>query len=904
MFRSAFMTSMAISLATTASYSVSATTVTNGSVLPSHSVKSQQVAQTTIERIAITGTRIQQAELTSAVPMTVFTAQDIEKIGATSVDVLLQRMTASAGFAGNQTNAYWTEGGYGSTQVNLRGLGVNRTLVLLNGRRMVNSGTGANSSVDLNTIPVSVIERIEVLKDGASAIYGADAVAGVVNILTKQQIDGIELQARTGLTEENDGEQYKLDLAFGHVGDRASAYLALSYDKTEAVDMLSRAPCPLEESNGELVCGGSSALAGGRGYFVDKDGKPISDQLMLLPSGTASYTSNIKDNSFQYFNSVQPNERVNLFAYGEYDLSADNQLFAEAMYTHRNSQLPATPQSISGIVIPAWHESNPTDSDFYLQSRRLSEAPRQFDIKADTWRLASGIRGDLDNSWYWDATVNYGRNQGSFGVSNVINKARLAEATDYSNCHLDPNIPCANLWGEGSLTSEMLNHFLFTMRDTGGNEQFSVSTNITGELWQLPAGMMSFAAGLEHRNEKGWSDPDPFKISGEANTAQQAPINGSYSADEIYLEAFLPILSDMHFAKSVELTAALRYSYFDTFGEDTNYKIGLMWAINDSVTLRATQSTAFRVPNIPELFGGIDQGYMNTTDPCNEWTKLDPNSVRYANCMAVGVPQDYKQEGTILTDRGGNADLKPEEANTFTAGIVWNIGLLEGLNLTLDYYKIEIENAINSVNGSSKLAACYDSKNMAHPFCSDEHFVRDPHTGKITYLQTQLGNAANEIISGVDMALFYQKDIADFTTNTTWELSYLDQYDLQTYAGAPVESLAGTIGYDGSYTKWRSNLYFDLSNNLWRFGYNIQYIGGADDQFATQGDIGDSVGSVVYHNAQIQYYMNNNLAFTVGIDNILDKQAPYHQSYTDANTNTMTYDLMGRRYYIGMKWTL
>lgn len=904
MYRSAFMASMAISLATTASYSVSATTVTNGSVLPSHPVKSQQVTQTTIERIAITGTRIQQAELASAAPITVFTAQDIEKIGATSVDVLLQRMTASAGFAGNQTNAYWTEGGYGSTQVNLRGLGVNRTLVLLNGRRMVNSGTGANSSVDLNTIPVSVIERIEVLKDGASAIYGADAVAGVVNIITKQQIDGIELQARTGLTEENDGEQYKLDLALGHVGDRANAYLALSYDKTEAVDMLSRAPCPLEESNGELVCGGSSALPGGRGYFVDKDGKPISDQLMLLPSGTAPYTSNIKDNSFQYFNSVQPNERVNLFAYGEYDLSVDSQLFAEAMYTHRNSQLPATPQSISGIVIPAWHESNPTDNDFYLQSRRLSEAPRQFDIKADTWRLASGVRSDLDNGWHWDAAVNYGRNRGSFEVTNVINKARLAEATDYNNCHLDPNIPCANLWGEGSLTPEMLDYFLFTMRDTGGNEQFSVTTNITGQLWQLPAGIMSFAAGLEHRNEKGWSNPDPLKISGEANTAQQAPIDGSYTANEIYLEAFLPILSDMRFAQSVELTAALRYSYFDTFGEDTNYKIGLMWVVNDSLTLRATQSSAFRVPNIPELFGGIDQGYMNTTDPCSEWTKLDPNSVRYANCMAAGVPQDYKQEGTILTDRGGNAELEPEEANTFTAGIVWNIGLIEGLNLTLDYYNIEIENAINSVNGSSKLAACYDSKGMAHPFCSDEHFVRDPHTGKITYLQTQLGNAANEIVSGVDMAMFYQKDIAGFTTNTTWELSYLDQYDLQTYAGAPVESLAGTIGYDGSYTKWRSNLYFDLSNELWRLGYNIQYIGGADDQFATQGDIGDTVGSVVYHNAQIQYQMDNNLAFTVGIDNIFDKQAPYHQSYTDANTNTMTYDLMGRRYYFGMKWML
>ena len=183
MTRSAVMTSMAITLASMATFSGIAAEAETEAMLPASAIKPQVSTPTAIERIAITGSRIQREEMASTAPMTVFTAQDIEKTGATSVEVLLQRMTASAGFAGNQTNAYWTEGGYGSTQVNLRGLGVNRTLVLLNGRRMVNSGTGANSSVDLNTIPISVVERIEVLKDGASAIYGADAVAGVVNII-------------------------------------------------------------------------------------------------------------------------------------------------------------------------------------------------------------------------------------------------------------------------------------------------------------------------------------------------------------------------------------------------------------------------------------------------------------------------------------------------------------------------------------------------------------------------------------------------------------------------------------------------------------------------------------------------------------------------------------------------
>lgn len=857
-----------------------------------------------IERIAITGSRIAREEMMSTAPMTIFTAQDIAKTGATSVDLVLQRMSASSGFAGNQTSAYWTNGGYGSTQVNLRGLGVNRTLVLLNGRRMVNSGTGANSSVDLNTIPVSIIERIEVLKDGASAIYGADAVAGVVNIITKAHIDGVELQVRTGITEQGDGEQYLFDVAAGKVSERASGYLAMSYDKTEAITMTSRTPCPLVEANGQLVCGGSSALPAGRGYFLDQSGKPVGSEVKLTSTGSEPYLSSDKDNIFEYFNAVQPNERLNIFAAGDYDITRHVQLFSEAMYTHRTTTLPATPQTVSGILIPSWYESNPTERDFLLNSRRLAEAPREFNVESDTWRVVAGLKGDLNNGWQWDTALNYGSNRGSFEVSNVINKTRLAAATDDNRCAANTDIPCANFWGENSLTPSMLDYFLFDIQSRGGNEQFSVTANLTGDLWQLPAGTIGFATGFEHRKEKGWSNPDPLAISGEANTSQQDAISGHYTADEVYLEAFIPLMADNPLAKAVDLTAALRYSHFDTFGSDTNYKLGLQWMLNDTLTLRATQSSAFRVPNIPELFGGISQGSMNTTDPCSAWRQLDPNTTRFINCQADGVPVDYQHQGTMLTDRGGNADLKPEEADTFTAGVVWHVGVIEGLNLTLDYYKINIENAINSVNGSSKLAACYDSANLSHPFCSDAHFQRDSQTGTITYLQTQLGNAATEAVSGVDLAVFYPKDIGAFSTNTTLEVSYLDEYNLQTYAGAPVEKRAGTIGYDGSYTHWRSNVYFDLAKDAWRVSYNMQYIGAADDQFASAGDIGDAVGAVTYHNMQLYYQLSSRVGLTGGVDNLFDKPAPYHQSYTDGNTNTMTYDLQGRRYYLSLKWMM
>ena len=224
---------------------------------------------TTLDAVKVTGSHIKRAAISGVGPVTVIDAETIERSGAISVETLLQRLPASAGFAGSQTNAYWAGNGYGTTQVNLRGLGINRTLVLLNGRRIVNGGTGANSSVDLNIIPVALIERIEVLKDGASAIYGADAVAGVVNIITKENFEGVEASVSYGQTFKQDGEEGAVDLAWGVNNDRGSLMAAINYAESGTVNMASRAPCGLGEVNGKLKCVGSSSTIGGRALLPD-----------------------------------------------------------------------------------------------------------------------------------------------------------------------------------------------------------------------------------------------------------------------------------------------------------------------------------------------------------------------------------------------------------------------------------------------------------------------------------------------------------------------------------------------------------------------------------------------------------------------------------------------------------
>jgi len=866
----------------------------------------------TMDAVRVTGSHIKRAQLSGVGPVTVVDAETIARSGATSVETLLQRLPASAGFAGNQGNAYWTGNGYGTTQVNLRGLGINRTLVLLNGRRIVNGGTGANSAVDLNIIPVALIERIEVLKDGASAIYGADAVAGVVNIITKQAFDGAQLGVRYGETFQGDGGDQAFDLAWGTRSDRGSLMAAVSYAESKAVNMADRAPCGLGEVDGRLECVGSSATIGGRarladGSMVNFNQDPNGDGDFYEP-----YSAKHNYNSNPMLNAVNPIRRVSLSAFGDLALSEDLRLFTELMFTNRRSSQLATPGSLGqyrAMNIAAGHPTNPTGQDLVLQRRRLEEAgAREFYQDTDTFRAVLGLEGRFGTGWEWNAAINWGRNTGIDGSTNVANLDRVDQTLNTAVCSNAPGaaIPCADYLGYGDLTREVLDYILFRTRDTGGNEQRSFTANLSGQLFEMPAGWVGFAAGVEARRDRGWRDPDQLTQMGIANSNAQQRIDGEYEAREAFVEFAVPLLQDVAFADSLVFNAAVRYSDYDLFGSDTNYKAGLDWQVVSSFKLRATYSTAFRIPNVPELFGGVSEGNLTTSDPCSGWSALPSSSVVYQNCQAYGVPAGYTQLGnTILTTTGGNIDLQPEDAKTLTLGAVWTPGFAPGLTLTLDYYDIEIDNAIQSVAGSTKLALCYNTPNLAHPFCGSSNFTRNPVTGEIDFLSAQPVNAASERMSGIDLGVLYEFGIGDWDVTANWDVSYLDRYDFAPYPGAAVIEYAGKItGGRGSYAHWRSLATLALARGPWSGAYSLQYIGKADDINASPGDIGDHAPSVTYHSAQVKYAFNDAFDVSFGVDNLFDKQAPFIQSYTDANTDTMTYELLGRRWYarIGYRW--
>ncbi|SFD66354.1 TonB-dependent receptor [Pseudoalteromonas denitrificans] len=849
-----------------------------------------------IEHIEVTGSHIKRVDLESASPVTIINAADIALSGISSVEELLQEMTASAGPAGNATNAYWTSNGYATAQINLRGMGIKRTLVLLNGRRLVAGGTGANDSPDLNMIPVALIKQVEVLKDGASAIYGADAVAGVVNIITKQDFSGAELTAKAGSTDQGDGKNQEFNLILGGDFDRGNAVINFNYVKTGSVLQSARNPCPLTENNGKLECFYSGRTAGGRALLAD--GSEVQFNQDFNGDGNAYETYNNSKHGYNWFeslNSYSPMQRFNFASLVNFNINDNLQLSSELIYAKRKSEQIVTPRSFKNFEVAKDFIYNPTDQDLTLKSRRNTEvADPEFYQETDTIQANFALNGSLTNDWQWQLSYNFGRNTGVDGWSYDMNDEKVAHTLDASICSVDINaaIPCGDYFGINELSPEVIDYITYQREGSGGNEMRAWSGQLTGDLIELNAGSLAFAFGLESRSEKGWRNPDSIaQLNGEEDA-----IAGKFNVKEAYLELSVPLLADVDYAKSLSTDIAIRYSDYSTFGSNNTYKLGLTWRINDAVMLRGVKSTAFRTPTISELFGGTNSENLITIDPCENAT-----GTILTNCTNAGVPISFEQDGsTIKTGVGGNPEVGPETANTFTLGAVIQLPIADDLSLTVDYFDIKIDDAINSVAGSNMLRLCYSDPIAYAGYC--QSFSRDTITHQVTALEKRPMNAANEHVNGIDFNIAYKSEINNYQLNINWDTTHLLKHENTAFAGAETEVLLGKITADrGSFTKWKSNLNAKIHINALQLGYSLRFIGKADDENGG-GPIGQTVPSISYHDIQANYHATETLNLSMGIDNLFNKQAPYLTSWNDANTDVFTYDTVGRRGYIKMNY--
>ena len=857
-----------------------------------------------IEEVYVTGSRIKRADIDGIGKVDVVTADDFAEIGAVSIDQLLKFSPFTGGAqAGAESNYLSAKQGYGTASVNLRGLGQNRTLVLVNGRRFVAGGSGANSVVDLNAIPVNTIERIETLLDGSSAIYGADAVAGVVNIITKRSMDGMQADASFGMTERGDAESADASIAFGSEFGRGGFIVSLNYTDRREARSKDRgfSECFFEEEEGEKFCSGSSSTAGGRGTTetlgdVQFNQDPDGDGDSFVPYSFAAHAFDFQE----FFNLTAPYERANVSANGYLEVANGIRLFTENTYSDRSSNTEASPASFANLLFSATYPSNPTGEALTLRRRMVEEGfgARIWKQDVSLFRTVVGVEGETGGRWSWEVSANYGKSESDELFTNAIDELNLLATINEADCANPGPTQCVDWFGINDPSPEALAFINATVPTVGENVQTSVLANVAGELFSMPAGPVGFAAGIEYRSDEGAYRRTYTRPTLSGGGGSTDPIDASLSSTEVFAEATLPL------AERFDLNLAARYSDYSDFDSEFTYKIGGDWLLTDGLRLRSTFSTSVRTPSIRELYTSEEINFTTFVDPCDQWESKDDANLR-ANCAADVGAGFTQSELFIELDYPGSLTLEPEEAETFTVGAVLQPQSIEGLAITLDYYQIDIDNSIRNVPPSAALEQCYFSENKSHPACND--LFRDPFSGEVVFMVVPLVNAAKEKMRGIDLGLSYAFSAGGSDFSVDWDTAYLDQFDIDFVGARSTLEWAGTIsngeGGNGSYTQWRSNLRFGIDRDSWGASYQVSYIGDAESQFQRIGATAPGVGGVTYHSLEGSLRLGEDLLLRAGVNNLFDKDPPYYTDPIDQNTDPFTYDLLGRRYFLKATYT-
>jgi iron complex outermembrane receptor protein len=757
-------------------------------------------AQDPLDEVVITGSRIRQNPLEQRLPVLSVGAEDYQASGATSLADFVQKLPISGSAINRSNNSSGNLGfppdgggiGAGAAEMDLRYLASKRVLVLVDGRRWIkgSSGSGVSGAVDLNSIPANAVKSIEILQDGASAIYGSDAIGGVLNIITQDDYDSFRISGYTGQYGDGDGQTAEFDIRMGARGERGRGLLDISYTDQKEVNTADRSTSEFPIPG--FPFGVSSGAVMGRFIFCDppfttcnpdddngffsvapNQASPFPEWDPADPTGGGFHNFALADRfNYQPFNHlITPNERISLLAKGEYDVTDSVMFRVLASFNNRKSQGRAAPVPLffgpdSGstpymvnVVWPANHPFNPfgidlDSSNTSFFARRPTEAgPRIFNQDVDTWYLSGGFDGEFsigERDMFWDVTAIRSENNAKQTKLNQFNARSINIAMgDPDVCAATPGCTPLNIVGEGSMTQEMLDFVTYTGVDTSSQDLTDVSANLTGDLFDLPAGALGFAIGYEHREEDGAFVPDPVVAAGETADVPTNPTTGGYDVDEFYGEVVVPILKDVAGADSLSFSAAARVSDSSLFSSETGTKFAMNWAPIESLMLRASYSEGFRAPNIGELFNQGARFDSSITDRCSNVTPADA-----ANCAALGVPAGYSQiNPQISVDTGGNPDLEPETSETMTFGFTWDVpmngaGGIDRFLVEANYYDIDIEDAVQAPDGQDLLDACIDTLDPL--FC--DQINRQP-SGTITSIAGVLNNIGGIETQGVDLNL-------------------------------------------------------------------------------------------------------------------------------------------------------
>lgn len=927
------------------------------------------------QRIEVTGSRIKRTDVETNQPIFSLNREDIQAQGLTSVGDVIQNLSAN----GSTLNSTFNNGGNGETRVSLRNLGSNRTLVLVNGQRWV-AGTGLGGAVDLNTIPTAAVERIEVLKAGAAAIYGSDAIAGVVNIILRNDFDGAEFNTYQGRFDEGDGDRESYDLTFGAQGDKISILVGAAYVKEDPV-MAGDRDISAVPTFGTGVAFGSSTTPFGRFALCPAPAtiNPVTGACSATerrPDGTSGqFTYNPGQSGTDWRNWVTatdlynfapenylltPQERKSIFARATIELTDNISGSINTTYNNRQSEqllaaMPIVLGSGPGAGAQARTISISADSMYNpfgepvsrIQRRALETGGRSFVQDVDTFAFSAGLEGSLefaDRFFTWNLGSVYARNDQNDTTEGLFNILALRNALGPSEmrngvpvCVTSPGgsvitgcVPLNLLGANGSITQDMLDYSAFVAHDEYGYKMRQNYLNFTGEIVELPGGMLSFAAGFEQRKEAGFDQPDALINSGNTTGNARTATRGNYNLDEAYVEFAIPILQDLPGAQQLELSVASRHSDYSNFGTTTNSSYGLKWRPIDDLLIRANYAEGFRAPSINELYQGVSDSFPQIGDPCSTTFGGDYNTLtpeQQARCHAQGVPVGGYDQGNsqIRISTGGNTNLQPETSVTETVGFVWSPGFIEGFDMSVDWWRIELEDTITSFGGQFILDQCI-VQGVA-PFCT---LYQRGAGGSITDLLSAGLNIGAQNIEGVDLTVNYRLPETSFGRfSVTWDSTYtsLDESDFDNDGDIDEEDGGSVVGdYFDRSNNWRirSNImlrwemgdigatlftrYYSRQEEDCPFYYNDYGFGELCND-ATLGDGPDGGVDVVqagskndidatfYHDATFYWNAPWNAKITVGINNLLDEEAPVSFT-TFANSFDPQYEVDGRYYYL------
>ncbi|MCL1049866.1 TonB-dependent receptor [Shewanella abyssi] len=903
------------------------------------------------ERIVVTGSRLARAGADTTAPVTVVTAEELAITGSMNLNEMLATLPQFQGIEAS-TNAY-NPANAGLSTVELRDLGAIRTLVLLDGHRPTQTLNSSNLLVtDLNNIPATLVDRVEILTGGASAVYGSDAVAGVVNIILKKDYEGVELNVYGSTTEQGDGEQTGVTLTTGLSFDDSKGNVVASFDYSKESE-IRYSDRPGSRSETGYYTNKLDPKANKEGIpnlitlnnigWVDYN-IPVDRPTIWLPDSDYSYyqfgreddgslapgyLSATDEELYGYYRQskvtnpymyssvgpvqfVVPDEKYSAYVSASYDFDNSLRLSGNVQYSKVTAKQRIDPEfmystwvdtanapfTVPQEVLDVVAEHNDGSSwikvpyTFQQIGDRIKENEREYLSASLT------LEGDISDDWYWDAYVSSGTTNKDSTSFNNIDTTRLYRYETVGVCEETNSCPEFNPFMP--LSDELQDYVrLDPFTDTTSSFQHTASANVNGTVFELPAGPLQVGFGAEFRQEGFKVEPSDVKLSGLNRGNTIAPQDVDRDIIEGYVEVNIPVIADVAFAESVDIEAALRMANYSHSGTNDSWKFGVNWAINDEVRVRSVYAKAVRAPQLTELFAPESKVKFKFDDPCDvdQIQHGDDPALRAANCQALGVPADFESEmritGEVAGSTKGNEDLTPEIAHTLTAGVVYTSSMLDNLVVSLDYFDIEIEDVITRVGASTTVKRCVDSTTINNPFCSQ---VTRKADGNISYVNDTYVNNANMKRKGIDFQVNYDWDLdgganIDLTLYGTYAIhsSFKDANDSEAH------NYVGVRGVP----EWKSSFITSYANEGFKATWQVNYVSSTKySRTATQETHDNPImPSSILHNTRLAYDFTDSVRAYVGVTNVFDQD---WIGTVGASTGSTTYPIRGRGYNAGI----